>query len=103
MGFNNSERKLPKPKHEAGEVIGNFRILSYVGHHNDHGKHVRAEHVYEVECLNCGRKQFKRQNSMRKIGKRCQHCKINNKPKPKAVRVWSTDDEAANIARQCGW
>lgn len=103
IGFNNSPNKPAKPKFQVGDVIGVFKVLAYLGHHDSHGKHVRAEHVYKAECMNCGAVHERRQNMFRKAGTRCKKCPTT-KPKPKVEeKVWATDEEALQIARACKW
>jgi len=95
------KRREPRPpKYKAGEQVGNWSILEYLGY-MDWGECGRREHFYRAQCT-CGHVEERRQGRIVPSGKHCRICQ-NPTKRPKVQSQYMSDEEAAKLARSVRW
>jgi len=89
---------MAKPRHAAGDVIGPWEVLEYLGY-GDKGGAGRSRHRYQCKCINCGTMRVKRQDDLKDYVEYCANCRPSHSYGPERGKPVNNKVEASDFLR----
>ena len=83
--------------HTIGKVIGTWRVVDYLGRHEDPAGKLR--HKYLCECIHCGTRKEKRHDTLNKHTKYCAKCRPSHSYGPAKDKQVNNTIEASDFLR----